>query len=91
MGVSTGNRTRLIAKPTHLFLNLGLNIVNYIKLRVVLEYIHFGLSKVFRGQVIRTSLRDHMDGTTERWQIQLDEAFYVYIDGGVPKPWSTSD
>ena len=45
----------------------------------------------FKSKALRTSLREHQDGTIERWQIQLESDFYVYIDGSSPKPWSSSD
>ncbi len=45
----------------------------------------------YKSKAIRASLREHQDGTIERWQIQLDADFYVYIDGSSPKPWSSTD
>ena len=31
----------------------------------------------YKANAIRASLREHMDGATERWRIQLDADFYV--------------
>lgn len=33
----------------------------------------------------------HMDGAMERWQVQLDENYWVFIDCNIPYPWGTSD
>lgn len=33
----------------------------------------------------------HMDGSMERWKVQLDEDFFLFVDCNIPFPWSTSD
>lgn len=33
----------------------------------------------------------HMDGAMERWKVQLDEGYFLFIDCNIPFPWATSD
>ena len=33
----------------------------------------------------------HMDGAMERWKVQLDEDYFLFIDCNIPLPWGASD
>ena len=39
----------------------------------------------------KVSTISHMDGSMERWKVQLTEDFFIFIDCNIPLPWSTSD
>jgi hypothetical protein len=45
----------------------------------------------YRRGALRTSLIEHQDGITERWQIQLEKGFSVFVDCSTPSPWSSSN
>ena len=32
-----------------------------------------------------------MDGTCERWEIELDSGLFLYLDCNIPSPWGTSE
>jgi len=45
----------------------------------------------YRDGALRTRLIEHQDGITERWQIQLDRDFRIFLDCSTPSPWSSTN
>ena len=45
---------------------------------------------LFTQNAVRTSRIEHQDGATERWNIILSKDFSIFVDCGLPAPWSSS-